>query len=239
MSASAIGSVCCLISGFLYFPPCDANIPNGINLLADLVEGAHVLPQVLVQVLHIVQLLDDWPADVEGEVGAIVVAPRMPAAVGVALGFLLAVLQGHAPYGVEVEEAFGGGRDDGARLQWFVRGGERVPCAREQQKRIQQRLHRCGNRRQRRRRKRSQARWCWLLETPRRPSSPSQHVCPEPRPHAPNHVVSQPYLTALPLAASGCAWYVRVMTDLFNPAQHLSSHTLAAGKAYKLGLSAV
>jgi hypothetical protein len=145
------------------------NIPDGIDLLADLVEGAHVLPQVLVQVLHIVQLLHHGPADVEGKVGAVVVAPCMPAAVRVALGFLLPVLQGHAPYRIQVEEALGGGRHDGARLQRFVRRRARVPCAREQQKRIQQRSHGCGNRRHQgeanavektQSKKRSQARWC-------------------------------------------------------------------------------
>jgi hypothetical protein len=109
--------------------------PQGILLPACLIEGAHVPPEGLVQVLHVVQLLDHRAAEVDGEVCAVVVAARTPAAL-VALLLLLALLGRLSAQRVQVEEAVGGGRDGGARLRRLLvgRGGGGAEQRRERGK---------------------------------------------------------------------------------------------------------
>ena len=118
--------------------------PNGVLPVAALVESAHVPPQLLVEVLHVAELLDHGPAEVDGEVGAIVVAPSMPAAlVGV---LLLVPLLGQRPaQAAQVEEALGRRRHDGARLQWLVaRRLHGAQAARQQHEQRGQRCLHCG-----------------------------------------------------------------------------------------------
>jgi hypothetical protein len=106
--------------------------PYGILLVARLVKGTDILPQRLVQVLDMAQLLDDRAAEVDGKVCAVVIAAGMPAAL-VAVLFLLALFGCRAVEWVEIKEALGRGRHDGAWLERLVRGRGGVTGGGEQQ----------------------------------------------------------------------------------------------------------
>jgi len=54
------------------------NSPYTVCLSVELVESADILPPRLIDTDDICQVLDDWTAEVEGEVGAVVVASSRP-----------------------------------------------------------------------------------------------------------------------------------------------------------------
>ena len=119
----------------------DDNSPYRVDLVVNLVIRADVFPQALVEIDDVFQLLHYRTAEVQREVGAVVVALGMPAALVV--GGLVCVLRLAVSVNrVEIEEAIGARRANSAWFQGLgvFGGGEGA----QQSERRMEELHRAG-----------------------------------------------------------------------------------------------